>query len=138
MKKTRFAFLLMALLMAMTFAFPAMAEEEGNAPQYPTVILAGNPTTGYTWNATVEDEAVIAVEDDGFASNAEDENITGAGGFQRFELIGQAEGYTTVTFAYARSWEEGVTPVYELVYDISVDSDLNVTIVSTTFIVGEE
>ena len=54
------------------------------------------------------------------------------------QLIGQAEGYTTVTFAYARSWEEGVTPVYELVYDISVDSDLNVTIVSTTFIVGEE
>ena len=52
------------------------------------------------------------------------------------ELVGVAEGYTTVTFVYARSWEDEA-PVYSLEYDVSVDADLKVTIVSTTFLTGE-
>ena len=59
--------------------------------------------------------------------------LTGAGGLQRFELVGKAQGYTTVTFVYARSWETEEEPVYQLVYDLSVDADLKVTVAATTF-----
>lgn len=136
MNKKRLLGMTCVLLLAGALAFGACAEETGNAPQNPAVILAGNPTTGYTWTATVEDESVLSVTEDGFAADSAGEGMVGAGGYQRFTLAGAAEGYTTVTFAYARSWEDEA-PVYTLEYDVSVDADLKVTIVSATFLTGE-
>lgn len=81
------------------------------------------------------DEKVVAVVDDGFAQDAAEETATGVGGFQRYVFEGKAEGCTTVTFTYGRSWE-AEAPLYTLVYDIAVDSELQVTIVATTFTEG--
>ena len=126
------------LALAMTLVLPllpALAEEDaGNALQNPAVILAANPTTGYTWTVEIADEAVVSVTNDGIAPDSEE--LTGAGGMQRFELVGKAQGYTTVTFVYARSWETEEEPVYKLVYDLSVDADLKVTVAATTFMPG--
>ena len=138
MKHPNFLTRLCLLALAVTLALPlipAVAEEDaGNAPENPVVILSANPTTGYTWAVEIADEAVVSVTDDGIASDSEE--LTGAGGMQRFELVGKAQGYTTVTFVYARSWETEEEPVYKLVYDLSVDADLKVTVAATTFIPG--
>lgn len=138
MKHPNFLTRLCLLVLAMTLALPlipAVAEEDaGNAPENPVVILSANPTTGYTWAVEIADEAVVSVTDDGIAPDSEE--LTGAGGMQRFELVGKAQGYTTVTFVYARSWETEEEPVYKLVYDLSVDADLKVTVAATTFIPG--
>ena len=138
MKHPNFLTRLCLLALAVTLALPlipAMAEEgAGNAPENPAVILAANPTTGYTWAVEIADEAVVSVTDDGIAPDSEE--LTGAGGMQRFELVGKAQGYTTVTFVYARSWETEEEPVYKLVCDLSVDGDLKVTVAATTFIPG--
>ena len=138
MKHPNFVTRLCLLALAVTLALPlipAVAEEDaGNAPENPVVILSANPTTGYTWAVEIADEAVVSVTDDGIAPDSEE--LTGAGGMQRFELVGKAQGYTTVTFVYARSWETEEEPVYKLVYDLSVDADLKVTEVATTFIPG--
>lgn len=138
MKHPNFLTRLCLLALAVTLALPlipAMAEEDaGNAPENPVVILSANPTTGYTWAVEIADEAVVSVTDDGIAPDSEE--LTGAGGMQRFELVGKAQGYTTVTFVYARSWETEEEPVYKLVYDLSVDADLKVTVAATTFIPG--
>ena len=127
---------LLALAMALVFPLaPASAEEDaGNAPENPAVILSANPTTGYTWAVEIADESVVSVTDDGLAPDSEE--LTGAGGMQRFDLVGKAQGYTTVTFVYARSWETEEEPVYRLVYDLSVDADLKVTVAATTFLTG--
>ena len=73
------------LALAMTLVLPllpALAEEDaGNAPQNPAVILAANPTTGYTWTVEIADEAVVSVTDDGIAQGDE-QPLTGAGGLQ--------------------------------------------------------
>ena len=138
MKHPNFLTRLCLLALAVTLALPlipAVAEEDaGNAPENPVVILSANPTTGYTWAVEIADEAVVSVTDDGIAPDSEE--LTGAGGMQRFELVGKAQGYTTVTFVYARSWETEEEPVYKLVYDLSVDADLKVTVAVTTFIPG--
>ena len=131
-KLMKMACLVLALMMVALTSF-AMAEDAGNAPENPVVILAGNPTTGYSWMAQAEDETIVTVSEGEFAQDEAEEGATGVGGYYRFEIAGAAEGYTTVTFVYARSWEDEA-PVYKLVYDISVDSDLNATVVSTTFI----
>ena len=138
MKHPNFLTRLCLLALAVTLALPlipAVAEEDaGNAPENPVVILSANPTTGYTWAVEIADEAVVSVTDDGIAPDSEE--LTGAGGMQRFELVGKAQGYTTATFVYARSWETEEEPVYKLVYDMSVDADLKVTVAATTFIPG--
>ena len=138
MKHPNFLTRLCLLALAVTLALPlipAVAEEDaGNAPENPVVILSANPTTGYTWALEIADEAVVSVTDDGIAPDSEE--LTGAGGMQRFELVGKAQGYTTVTFVYARSWETEEEPVYKLVYDLSVDADLKVTVAATTFMPG--
>ena len=138
MKHPNFLTRLCLLALAVTLALPlipAVAEEDaGNAPENPVVILSANPTTGYTWAVEIADEAVVSVTDDDIAPDSEE--LTGAGGMQRFELVGKAQGYTTVTFVYARSWETEEEPVYKLVYDLSVDADLKVTVAATTFIPG--
>ena len=138
MKHPNFLTRLCLLALAVTLALPlipAVAEEDaGNAPENPVVILSANPTTGYTWAVEIADEAVVSVTDDGIAPDSEE--LTGAGGMQRFELVGKAQGYTTVTFVYARSWETEEEHVYKLVYDLSVDADLKVTVAATTFIPG--
>ena len=138
MKHPNFLTRLCLLALAVTLALPlipAVAEEDaGNAPENPVVILSANPTTGYTWAVEIADEAVVSVTDDGIAPDSEE--LTGAGGMQRFELVGKAQGYTTVTFVYARSWETEEEPVFKLVYDLSVDADLKVTVAATTFIPG--
>ena len=138
MKHPNFLTRLCLLALAVTLALPlipVVAEEDaGNAPENPVVILSANPTTGYTWAVEIADEAVVSVTDDGIAPDSEE--LTGAGGMQRFELVGKAQGYTTVTFVYARSWETEEEPVYKLVYDLSVDADLKVTVAATTFIPG--
>ena len=138
MKHPSFLTRLCLLALAVTLALPlipAVAEEDaGNAPENPVVILSAHPTTGYTWAVEIADEAVVSVTDDGIAPDSEE--LTGAGGMQRFELVGKAQGYTTVTFVYARSWETEEEPVYKLVYDLSVDADLKVTVAATTFIPG--
>ncbi len=138
MKHPNFLTRLCLLALAVTLALPlipAVAEEDaGNAPENPVVILSANPTTGYTWAVEIADEAVVSVTDDGIAPDSEE--LTGAGGMQRFELVGKAQGYTTVTFVYARSWETEEEPVYKLVYDLSVDADLKVMVAATTFIPG--
>lgn len=127
--------LLLALVLLAALTFSAFAQEDGSTPTEPAVILRSNPTTGYTWTAIVADEKVVAVVDDGFAQDAAEETATGVGGFQRYVFEGKAEGCTTVTFTYGRSWE-AEAPLYTLVYGIAVDSELQVTIVATTFTEG--
>ena len=69
------------LALAMTLALPllpALAEEDaGNAPQNPAVILAANPTTGYTWTFEIADEAGISVARDGMESAIFPERMPG-------------------------------------------------------------
>lgn len=131
---TRLCLLALAMLLVLPAAPAAAEEDAGNAPENPAVFLSANPTTGYTWSVEIADETVVSVTDDGIAPDSEE--LTGAGGMQRFELVGKAQGYTTVTFVYARSWETEEEPVYKLVYDLSVDADLKVTVAATTFMPG--
>jgi predicted secreted protein len=65
------------------------------------VVLAGNPTTGYTWQADVDDRclALISQEFEPGGPGA------GAGGREvlRFEVRGSGE--TEITCEYKRPWE---------------------------------
>ena len=73
-----------------------------------TIRLPGNPTTGYTWDATIADPSLV--------SEAAPMMFTpttaaiGSGGTFTFVLEARGAGQTTVTIAYHRPWEPGVAP----------------------------
>ena len=100
-------------------------------PTKAAIVLLENPTTGYTWAYEASAEGILVPEKDAFvaADAAKDgEMITGAGGYHVWVFNGAAEGDVTLTFRYARSWEEGVKPEATVTYTCHVDSALNVTL----------
>jgi inhibitor of cysteine peptidase len=76
------------------------------------VILEGNPTTGYTWTATVSDPAVLQQQGDPvYAQGNTDPSIVGAGGTFTFTFKAAAAGEVTLKFDYARPFDTGVAPI---------------------------
>eukprot|EP00465_Bigelowiella_longifila_P001406 CAMPEP_0185269558 /NCGR_PEP_ID=MMETSP1359-20130426/40201_1 /TAXON_ID=552665 /ORGANISM="Bigelowiella longifila, Strain CCMP242" /LENGTH=136 /DNA_ID=CAMNT_0027860781 /DNA_START=16 /DNA_END=426 /DNA_ORIENTATION=+ len=71
------------------------------------VRLNGNPTTGYTWVATMEGEGVVTVGEPEYQRNeAGDKKIVGSGGVFEFRIAPKGNGGSnTVKFNYVRPWE---------------------------------
>ncbi len=74
-----------------------------------SLTLAGNPTTGYTWELTGIDRTVLA-PGPGPAFTA-DSSLTGAGGTFTFRFSGLAAGSTAVKLSYRRPWERELPPL---------------------------
>ncbi len=112
----------------------ALTEVEGipelYIPDKTAILLLENPTTGFAWAYTASVEGVLQSDGDYFVASEEPkegETLAGAGGYHMWLFSGMAEGDVTLTFTYARSWEEGVAPEATVTYAIHVDEDLNVT-----------
>eukprot|EP00466_Bigelowiella_natans_P008460 jgi/Bigna1/88609/estExt_fgenesh1_pg.C_350008 len=68
------------------------------------VRLNGNPTTGYTWVATMESEGVVTVGEPEYQRNKD--KLVGSGGIFEFRVAPKGTGgSTTVKFNYVRAWE---------------------------------
>lgn len=67
------------------------------------VQLAENPTTGYSWNATVTPG--LAIIDDFYEPDPLAEGRVGAGGVHSWVLSGTAAGEQKFSAIYMRSWE---------------------------------
>lgn len=81
-----------------------------------TIDLPGNPTTGYSWAATVGDPSVISESSPPVFTSSS--SALGAGGTYRFQYRARSAGQTDVTLVYQRSWETGVPP--QKTYKITV------------------
>ena len=110
--------------------------DNGEGPTAPVLVMESNPGTGYDWSWEIDDEAVAAVSTeyvpDMYYDVPDMMPPIGGGGRTRIQLTGLTHGEATITFSYKRVWEEK-EPLYTLVYRISVDEDLNVTILSSSF-----
>jgi inhibitor of cysteine peptidase len=86
------------------------------------ITLESNPTTGYSWQVTEVDEAVLKqVGEVEFSSSApEGQQLVGAGGTETLRFEAQAAGQGTLTLAYHRSWEEGVEPLETFTVEVIV------------------
>jgi len=80
------------------------------------VRLAGNPTTGYTWSLTGLEENFL--QQQGEPDYESDSDLIGAGGVYTFRFKALQVGRTTLSMAYARSFEPDVPP--EQVFSVEV------------------
>lgn len=141
MKKTAFVFaaLMLAAVMAISLVAcsmnPGGAESTSEIPKRTTVVddpltytveLEGNPTTGFEWTCTVEDNSVLTLVSDNYSANLSDKNVTGSGGKYSFVFKGASAGETTVTFSYARAWERTEADETRS-FLFTVDEDMSIT-----------
>ena len=83
-----------------------------------TVIeLGGNPTTGYTWNYQIEDEAVVKVDVE--IRYLGKNGVVGAPSKFTYTIHSLKAGNTKIKFEYKRPWEQ--TPADKVViYEVRV------------------
>ena len=84
------------------------AEQNGENVTVPVasevlVSLAENPSTGYSWNATVSPGLTIA--DDRYEQNATPEGMVGVGGIRTWTLVPETPGVFAFSAVYRRPWE---------------------------------
>ena len=82
-----------------------------------TISLEGNPTTGYSWEVSGIDPAVV--EQVGEPDYKSDSSLIGSGGMSTFTFKAVASGSAPVMLVYHRSWEKDVAPMYE--YEVMVN-----------------
>jgi predicted secreted protein len=66
------------------------------------VVLKGNPTTGYTWHYTIEDNDIVELDSE---NATQDSELIGAGSTYTWNFKALKAGQTKIIFKYYRDWE---------------------------------
>lgn len=68
------------------------------------IALDSNPTTGYDWEASY-DENMFSLEKEEYNPDEKEPGLVGAGGTQYYQFKALKTGETEITVTYKRSWE---------------------------------
>ncbi len=98
------------------------------APQTVKFTVPSNPTTGYTWEVTQEEELFDVSSE---FIKAEKTDAVGVGGTEVITLTPKAAGTTKVTLSYAQHWEGG-NEDSSMTYQFKVSKDFQVKMESAT------
>jgi inhibitor of cysteine peptidase len=76
------------------------------------IILASNPTTGYSWAVSAVDSTILRVSgaSEFSPSSPQEPQRVGAGGTETFRFSPNQPGTTVLHLIYRRPWEEGTEP----------------------------
>ncbi|MSM40752.1 MAG: hypothetical protein GJT30_14140 [Geobacter sp.] len=107
-------FVLLALTVDSAPALDLTGQDSGRSVTVPvgevvSITLGGNPTTGYAWELTEVDRAVLAPDPE--PAYVADSALSGAGGKYTFRFSARAAGSTAVQLVYRRPWEKGLPPL---------------------------
>lgn len=84
--------------------------------------LCADPSTGFTWVATMDDEdSVIELEKQEYV--APDTGVVGANGTDVWTFRAVKEGTALITMEYSQDWEGGIKAERTYVLDITVEKD---------------
>ena len=83
-----------------------------------TISLEGNPTTGYSWEVSGIDPALVELV--GEPDYKSDSSLIGAGGMFTFTFKAVAAGSAPISLVYHKPWEEDVLPLKEFMVTVIV------------------
>lgn len=89
--------------------------------------LQENPSTGYAWSYSINDENIVKVLSDSYDELNTTEGIVGSSGIHTWNLKGLKEGKTLITFTLNRSWEQD-NFIDKKEFIVKISKDLNVSI----------
>ncbi len=70
------------------------------------IALGSNPTTGYSWQLTHDENMLNLVEQTYKPGEEVKDSVVGAGGVEYFRFKTLKKGETKITLVYKRPWEE--------------------------------
>lgn len=85
-----------------------------------TIALGSNITTGYSWQAAYDANALNLVEKTYKEQDNTGKQIVGASGTEYFNFKALNKGETKVTFTYRRPWEQPSAQDQTLIFTINV------------------
>lgn len=90
-----------------------------NVGESGSIVLQGNPTTGYTWHYSVDNSDIVGVSEETYTP---DSDLVGAGGTYTWKVGALKKGTAKITFKYYRDWEGESSATLEntVVYQIEV------------------
>ena len=124
MKTTLKNKILMTAVMASSIFAAGCSSKNSFKSQSTSIQLKGNPTTGYTWACTVENENVVSVEE--FQQYLGEENQTGAPSRFTYNIRELKSGTSKIHFAYQRPWED--EPIDNKTYFATIDKKGNIEV----------
>lgn len=78
------------------------------------ITLDSNPTTGYSWNFSIDENHIKLVSKDFLSSSKK----LGASGTEKFIFKALKEGETSIPMSYKRPWENSY--LYQIIYKIQI------------------
>ena len=123
MKKTIFSLLLVVATLFI-FGCGTNGDKYGKGKNL-ILTFSTNPSTGFDWEYNFDGDAEITFDREDYKSDVSGD-LVGTGGMRTYYFIASKEGTTKLTFTYRRPWEGGEI-AYDVVYDLKVDSDLNIS-----------
>ena len=93
-----------------------------------TISLESNRTAGYSWACEIDKPQIAELIADEYIidkSIIDKKGIVGAGGVQKFTISLKKQGRATIKFSYIRPWEKEAKPEKEIIYNLSVCSNLD-------------
>jgi len=97
--------------------------EISNSAKICEISLRSNPTTGYSWEISIENDDKIALISQEFKQDKAPKNFVGVGGKEIFRFKGILKGEASVKFRYQRPWEKSAADEIEIKFEI--DEKLN-------------
>lgn len=85
-----------------------------------TIKLEENPSTGYRWQFTISDEALVSLKDDQYIANDTSGKLVGSGGTRVLTFETKARGNTAITFVYKPVYPSDLSP-QPLIYTVVVN-----------------
>ncbi len=70
------------------------------------IALDSNPTTGYIWQASYDEDMLELVKSEYKLGEEAEQGVVGAGGIELFRFKAVKTGETEITLVYKRPWEE--------------------------------
>jgi len=141
MKKTLFSvFVLLTVLLLTSCSGTAKINTEVNDPELGIkawvedgsdlyIEAKGNPTTGYEWKASLENEDVVELVVTEYQMDKSELEMVGVGGVYTFVYHAKTAGTARIVVSYARSWEIGA--VKTAVFNVTVDANDNISFTMT-------
>ena len=104
---------------ARAFTEPGQIINSGVNQEF-VIALGSNISTGYSWQAAYDEQALAVVEQTYKEQDNTGKQIVGAAGTDYFTFKALSKGETEVTFTYRRPWEEQSAQDQTLVFTVNV------------------
>jgi len=84
------------------------------------ITLDSNPTTGYSWEAAGEHDALVQAGEPEYKQRNQDRNLVGSGGQETLRFEAKQAGQVRLELAYHRPWETGIKPAETFSVDVTI------------------